>query len=84
MQAMSSVVKRSVSLPSETFEELEQQAAEDGLTVSAALAVAADRWLASRRGLRAVRAWERQHGSLTAEELEAADLELDRLGVARR
>lgn len=81
---MSSVMKRSVSLPSETFEELEQQAAEDGITVSAALAEAADRWLASRRGLRSVSAWERQHGLLTAEELDAADLELDRHRIGHR
>ena len=81
---MSSVVKRSVSLPAEVFEELEQQAAEEGRTVSAALADAADLWLATRRGLRAARAWERQHGALTAEELAAADDELERAGVGRR
>jgi CopG-like RHH_1 or ribbon-helix-helix domain, RHH_5 len=80
---MSSVVKRSISLPADVFEALESQAAEEGRTVSAALAEAADLWLATRRGLRAVRAWERQHGALTAEELAAADLELDRAGVGR-
>jgi len=78
------VVKRSISLPAEVFEELEQQAAEEGRTVSAALADAADLWLATRRGLRAVRAWERQHGALTAEELAEADRQLDRAGVGRR
>ena len=84
MAIMSSVVKRSISLPADVFEALEAQAAEEGRTVSAALADAADLWLATRRGLRAVRAWEREHGALTAAELEAADRELDRAGVGRR
>jgi hypothetical protein len=66
------------------FEALEVQAAEEGRSVSAALADAADLWLSTRRGLRAVRAWEREHGPLTADELAAADAELDRAGVARR
>ena len=83
MWSMPSVVKRSVSLPADVFEALEEQAAEEGRTVSAALADAADLWLATRRGLRAVRAWEREHGTLTAEELAVADRELDRAGVGR-
>ena len=81
---MSSVVKRSVSLPADVFEALEQRASEEGQTVSAALAEAADLWLGTRRGLRAVRAWERQHGALTAEELDEADRSLDRADVGRR
>ena len=83
-RTMSSVVKRSVSLPSEVFAALEREALAQGQTVSAALADAADQWLATRRGLRAVRAWERENGALTADELAAADAELDRAGVARR
>ena len=81
---MSTVVKRSVSLPSEVFAALEREAKAQGQTVSAALADAADQWLATRKGLRAVRAWERENGALTADELAAADAELDRAGVARR
>ena len=69
---------------SDCFEALEQQAAEEGLSVSAALADAAALWLATRRGLRAVRACEREHGALSAGELAAADRELDRVGVGRR
>ena len=80
---MSTVVKRSISLPADVFEALEVQAAEDGRTVSAALADAAELWLATRRGLRAVRAWEREHGTLTAAELAEADQALDRAGVGR-
>lgn len=80
---MSSVVKRSISLPAEIFEALELQAAKEGRTVSAALADAADLWLATRRGLRTVRAWEREHGTLTADELAEADRVLDQAGVGR-
>ena len=76
-------VKRSISLPAETFEALELQAAEEGRTVSAALTDAADLWLATRRGLRAVRTWERDHGLLTTEELAEADSTLDQAGVGR-
>lgn len=81
---MSSVVKRSVSLPAELFERLENEAAEDGRTVSATLADAADLWLSTRKGLRAVRAWERANGELSATELSEADSILDRAGVGRR
>ncbi len=80
---MSSVVKRSVSLPSDVFEALERHVAEEGRTVSAALADAAGLWLATRRGLRSVRAWEREHGTLNADELADADRTLDRAGVGR-
>lgn len=81
---MPSVVKRSVSLPVELFERLESEAAGEGRTVSAALADAADLWLSTRKGLRAVRAWERSNGALTAAELAEADSILDRAGVGRR
>ena len=83
MDLMGTVVKRSISLPADLFAAVEQEAAEDGRTVSAALSEAADLWLVSRRGLRAVRAWEREHGALTAEELAAADRVLDKAGVGR-
>lgn len=81
---MPSVVKRSVSLPVELFERLESEAAGEGRTVSAVLADAADLWLSTRKGLRAVRAWERSNGALTAAELAEADSILDRAGVGRR
>ena len=81
---MPSVVKRSISLPAELFERLENEAAEEGRTVSATLADAADLWLSTRKGLKAVRAWERANGALTAAELAEADAILDRAGVRRR
>ena len=80
---MTTVVKRSISLPAALFDEVAQEAAEEGRTVSAALSEAAAFWLASRRGLRAVRSWERDHGALTADELAAADGVLDEAGVGR-
>ena len=81
---MSSVVKRSVSLPAELFARLENEAANEGRTVSAALADAADLWLSTRKGLRAVRSWERANGALTATERADADAILDRAAVGRR
>jgi hypothetical protein len=81
---MSTVVKRSVSLPAELFERLEREAAEEGRTMSATLADAADLWLSTRKGLKAVRAWENEHGSFTAAELAEADAILDSAGVGRR
>jgi Ribbon-helix-helix protein, copG family len=81
---MPNVAKRSVSLPSEVFAALEREAEAQGQTVSAALADAAEQWLATRRGLRAVRAWERENGALTLDELADADAVLDRAGGARR
>jgi CopG-like RHH_1 or ribbon-helix-helix domain, RHH_5 len=73
-----------VSLPAELFERLEQEAVREGRTVSATLADAADLWLATRKGLKAVRAWERANGALTAAELAEADRVLDRAGVGPR
>ena len=84
MLVMSSVVKRSVSLPAELFARLENEAAEEGRTVSATLADAADLWLSTRKGLKAVRAWERANGALTASELAEADAILDDAGVGPR
>ena len=81
---MPSVVKRSISLPSDMFAALEQQASEEGRTVSAALTEAAAQWLATKQGLAAVRTWERKHGALTTTELAEADRLLDEAGVARR
>lgn len=51
--------------------------------MSATLADAADLWLSTRKGLKAVRSWERANGELTAAELAEADSILDREGVGR-
>ena len=47
-------------------------AARDGVSVSAWMTVAAREALRRRAGLAAVALWEKQHGSLTAEEMESA------------
>ncbi|MCY7297906.1 MAG: hypothetical protein LH616_01680 [Ilumatobacteraceae bacterium] len=78
---MASVIKRSLSLPSDIFEALQLQANEEGKTVSAALTDAADLWLSIRRGLKSVRARERHHGALSAVELADADRLLDAVGI---
>ncbi len=49
-------------------------AAEEGVSVSAWMTAAARRALVVRDGLRAVAAWEQEHGQLTEAELEAARL----------
>ncbi len=82
-EAMSSVVKRSVSLPAELFDALEGEATAEGRTVSSIVSEATALWLTSRRGIAAVRAWEQEHGDLTADERAAADEVLDRAGVGR-
>lgn len=82
--AVPSVVKRSISLPVDLFEQLEIEATEEGRTLSATLADAADLWLSTRKGLRAVRAWERANGALTAAELAEADSILDRVRAGGR
>lgn len=74
-------MKRSISLPTELFEALGVEAAQDGRTVSATLADAVSLWLSVRQGLQSVRAWERENGALTAEELAEADRVLDLAGV---
>lgn len=84
MSVMGTVVKRSISLSTELFAALEHEADADGRTVSATLAEAVELWLGTRRGLRSVRAWEREHGQLTAEELGEADQVLDGAGVGRK
>jgi anti-sigma factor ChrR (cupin superfamily) len=79
-QGMSTVVKRSVSLPEHLHQALEREAALGGIGFSGAIAEAAAQWLLLRRGLRAVAEWEAEHGALTAEELAAADELLDGAG----
>lgn len=78
---MSSVVKRSISLPSDLFAALEQEAIAEDRTMSSVVAEATTAWLTTRRGLAAVRAWESEHGALTPAELAAADDALDGAGV---
>lgn len=80
---MSAVVKKSLSFPTALFTAVEAEASAEGVSTSAAFAEAAELWLIRRRGLAGVRAWESEHGVLTAEELAEADRALDDAGVGR-
>lgn len=74
-----SVVKRSVSIDSEVAAAAEEAAAEEGISFSTWLSYAAERQLLVREGLRGVAEWEKSAGSLTADELAAGEILLDRL-----
>ncbi|MFZ4811666.1 MAG: ribbon-helix-helix protein, CopG family [Ilumatobacteraceae bacterium] len=61
--------KRSISLPSDLADAIDQAAIAEGTTVSAWIAETAAHRLRIDAGRRGVAAWERQHGALTPEEL---------------
>lgn len=75
------VVKRSISIRREIWEELARRADVAGTPVSALVNEALERYLTVQRGLDAVREWEEEHGPFTPEEIAAADRELDEAGV---
>jgi hypothetical protein len=80
---MSTVVKKSVSVPDAIWAAAEAEAAYSHTTVSALIADALENLLAIRAGLRAVQEWEREHGEFTAAEIAEADAILDASGVGR-
>jgi len=61
--------KRSISLPHDVAEAIEQAAASEGTTVSAWIAETAVHRLRLEAGRRGIAEWERQHGPLTPDEL---------------
>lgn len=61
--------KRSISLPSDLADAIDQAATAEGTTVSAWIADTAAHRLRIDAGRRGVAEWERQHGALTPEEL---------------
>jgi hypothetical protein len=79
-----SVTKRSISLDDSIAERVEQAAGEDGVSFSAWLSSAAKDKLLLREGLRGIQEWEAEAGDLTAEELAAGEVLLDRLLGDRR
>jgi hypothetical protein len=79
------VRKLSVALDPSVADAAAHAAEREGLSLSAWLNRAAERALVVERGLEAVRAWERDNGSLTDAELSGADKVLNRiLSRARR
>ncbi|MEZ5270956.1 MAG: hypothetical protein R2694_01435 [Ilumatobacteraceae bacterium] len=61
--------KRSISLPADLAEAIDQAAATEGTTVSAWIASTAAHRLRLDAGRRGIAEWERQHGALTADEV---------------
>jgi hypothetical protein len=62
-------LKRSISLAPELAAAIERAAKEEGSTFSGWLAATASHRLRLEAGRRAIAAWERDHGALTADEL---------------
>ena len=61
--------KRSVSLPHSLAREIDRVATRSGMTFSGWLAETAAHRLRLEAGRRAIAAWEREHGALSADEL---------------
>lgn len=78
---MGRVVKRSLSFPEDVFAEIEAEAREQGVSVSAYVTRAARDQMIRERGLRAVAEYEAEYGAFTPEELAEADRILDEAGL---
>jgi hypothetical protein len=76
------VRKLSVALEETVAEGAAVAAARRGVSLSAWLTAAAERALHVEQGLAEVRAWEAEHGELSAKELAWADSVLDLVGDA--
>ena len=61
--------KRSISLPSDLADAIDQAATAEGTTVSAWIADTAAHRLRLDAGRQGIAEWERKHGNLTADEL---------------
>ena len=66
---MAQRAKRSISLPRSLAREIDRVAAKSGMTFSGWLAETAAHRLRMAAGRRAIAAWEREHGALSAYEL---------------
>lgn len=77
------VSKHSISLEASVSDEVMRAAEADGVSFSTWLSDAARHRLRIRAGLRGVQEWERDEGTLTAEERAAGEALLDRLLDAR-
>ncbi|MFT7600281.1 MAG: hypothetical protein ACI8TP_003222 [Acidimicrobiales bacterium] len=73
------VTKRSVSLDDSIAARVERAAVEEGVSFSAWLTSAAEHSLLIREGMQGVTEWEAEAGPLTAAELAAGEVLLNRL-----
>ncbi len=64
--------KLAITIDPDIHEDVLAAAARDGVSVSAWMTTAAREALRRRAGLAAIAQWEKQHGSLTAEEMNEA------------
>ena len=64
--------KLAITIAPDIHENILAAAARDGMSVSAWMTAAAREALRRRAGLAAVALWEKQHGSLTADEMSEA------------
>ena len=76
-------MKRSVAFDPQVWKEAEAAAREEHTSLSALVNDALSEQLALRRGLRAMREWQAEHGAFSNDELAAADAALDRALRAR-
>ena len=70
-----------MTIDSDIAARVDTAAKDDGVSFSAWMTTAADFFLKRREGLRAVAAWEAEHGVLTKQEMTTASWELDRFLV---
>ncbi len=75
------MVKKSVSLPEDLWEELVAEAEASQTSVSSVVSDAVAHLVKVRAGQRATRQWEREHGEFGADELAEADRIFDDAGV---
>ncbi len=78
--AMTSVVKRTISVPADVFAAVEAEVAE-GESLSTLFSDGARLLLRQRAGERAVASYESEHGPISQEALEEADRLLDEAGL---
>ncbi len=78
---MATVTKKSHSIDSDIYSQIEAIASKEGITASALLAEGARMVISTRRGLKGVAEWESLNGRLSEKELAEADAALDKVGV---
>jgi hypothetical protein len=80
---MSTVVKKSVSVPDVIWSAAEAEAEASHTTVSALVTEGLEYLLTIRAGQHAVGEWEAEHGAFTPAEIAEADAALDSAGVTQ-